>query len=137
MPQPVSSTVTTTFSSRCSAASVAPASGTDAVAAEAFARHQQLSTTTRYDRRREEAKREGARRLAELKRVPPAPVRPRPRGAPRGVKKGRGGFPRWRRWRRGRARSSSNSPGLTASMSENGDARRAGQTDSGGGRGDG
>lgn len=68
--------------------------GTDALAVQAFARHEQLSTTMRYDRRREEAKREAARKLAELKRVPPAPLKPRPRRAPRHGKKGRGGRPR-------------------------------------------
>lgn len=68
--------------------------GTDALAVQAFARHEQLSTTTRYDRRREEAKRDAARRLAEVKSVPPAPVRPRSRRAPRCGKKGRGGRPR-------------------------------------------
>lgn len=68
--------------------------GTDALAVQAFARHEQLSTTTRYDRRREEAKRDAARKLAGLKRVPPAPVRPRPRRRPRHGKKGRGGRPR-------------------------------------------
>jgi integrase len=68
--------------------------GTDALAVQAFARHEQLSTTTRYDRRREEAKREAARRLAEQKRVPPAPLKPRPRRAPRKGKRGRGGRPR-------------------------------------------
>lgn len=68
--------------------------GTDALAVQAFARHEQLSTTTRYDRRREEAKREAARKLAELKRVPPAPLKPRPKRAPRHGKKGRGGRPR-------------------------------------------
>jgi integrase len=68
--------------------------GTDALAVQAFARHEQLSTTTRYDRRREEAKREAARRLAGLKRVPPAPLKPRPRRAPRKGRKGRGGRPR-------------------------------------------
>ena len=68
--------------------------GADALKVQAFARHEQLSTTTRYDRRREEAKREAARQLAERKRVPPAPVRPRPRRALRHGKKGRGGRPR-------------------------------------------
>jgi integrase len=68
--------------------------GADALKVQAFARHEQLSTTTRYDRRREEAKREAARRLAELKRVPPAPLKPRPRRARRKGKKGRGGRPR-------------------------------------------
>lgn len=68
--------------------------GTDALAVQAFARHENLSTTTRYDRRREAAKREAARKLAEQKRVPPVPARPRPRCAPRKGKKGRGGRPR-------------------------------------------
>lgn len=68
--------------------------GTDALAVQAFARHEQLSTTTRYDRRREAAKRDATRRLAEQKRVPPAPVRPRPKRVPRHGKKGRGGRPR-------------------------------------------
>jgi integrase len=68
--------------------------GTDALAVQAFARHEQLSTTVRYDRRREEAKREAARQLSELKRVPPAPFKPRPRRAPRAGKRGRGGRPR-------------------------------------------
>lgn len=68
--------------------------GTDALAVQAFARHEQLSTTMRYDRRREEAKREAARKLAELRRVPPTPLKPRPRRAPRKGKRGRGGRPR-------------------------------------------
>jgi integrase len=68
--------------------------GADALKVQAFARHEQLSTTSRYDRRREEAKRDAARQLAELKRVPPAPLKPRPRRAPRHGKKGRGGRPR-------------------------------------------
>lgn len=69
--------------------------GADALKVQAFARHEQLSTTTRYDRRREEAKRDAARQLAELKRVPPAPVRPRPRRSRRTGKRGRGGRPRF------------------------------------------
>lgn len=69
--------------------------GADALKVQAFARHEQLSTTTRYDRRREEAKKDAARQLAELKRVPPAPVRPRPRRSRRKGKKGRGGRPRF------------------------------------------
>lgn len=68
--------------------------GTDALAVQAFARHGQLSTTTRYDRCREEAKRETARKLVEPKRVPPAPISPRPRRIPSKGKKGRGGRPR-------------------------------------------
>lgn len=69
--------------------------GADALKVQAFARHEQLSTTTRYDRRREEAKRDAARQLAELKRLPPAPARPRPRRSRRTGKRGRGGRPRF------------------------------------------
>lgn len=109
---------------------------TDALAVQAFARHEQLSTTTRYDRRREEAKREAARKLAELKRVPPALVSLRPRRAPRRGKKRRGGLPRLaplearpRAARRARQ-------GSPHRCRRTGDVRRAGQTDSRGGRGD-
>lgn len=68
--------------------------GADALAVQGFARHEQLSTTSRYDRRRQEAAREAARRLSELVRVPPAPPKPRPRRPPSKGKKGRGGRPR-------------------------------------------
>lgn len=57
--------------------------GTDALAVQSFARHEQLSTTTRYDRRREHAKRAAARRLE------PSPTRPRSRRKPHRPKTGR------------------------------------------------
>ena len=68
--------------------------GADALPVQAIARHKQLSMMTRYDHWREEAKREAAQKLAELQRVPPAPLKTRQRRAPRQGKRGRGGRPR-------------------------------------------
>ncbi len=58
--------------------------GADPLAVKEWARHDNVATTTVYDRRRERAKRTCARRLG------PAPIRPpRPRRKPRRPKRGR------------------------------------------------
>lgn len=61
--------------------------GADPLAVQEWARHEDVSTTRVYDRRRERAQRACARRLD------PIPTRPRPRRRRKG-KKGRGGRPR-------------------------------------------
>lgn len=90
--------------------------GTDALAVQAFARHEQLSTT-RYDRRG-----------ADAKRRPPAASPSRSASRWRRCDHARSAHPdtgrrvgadapAWDRWRGGRARSSSRSPGHISATS--------------------